>query len=134
MAQECESLMREAFLLVGAISLHTPMVALYASPKKREPNSSLSQRQGEGCLSCKATRSRKSGACSWTQDTPRCLSCHLNNHRVYKDFLPGTHPGFLPRPLLVWVSVSVFCLPADHTQQETDEAPGRMLASACWQP
>lgn len=66
-------------------------------------------------------------------DALPCLSCHLNNHSVSKDFLPGTHPGFLPRPLLVWMSVSVFCLPADHTQQETDEAPGRMLASACWQ-
>lgn len=71
---ECESLMREAFLLVGALSLHKPMAALYASPKKREASSSLSQRQREGYLSCKATRSRTSGACSWIQDAPGCLT------------------------------------------------------------
>lgn len=29
-----------------------------------------------------------------------------------------------------WMNVSVFGLPADHTQQETDETPGRMLALA----
>jgi hypothetical protein len=28
------------------------------------------------------------------------------------------------------MNVSVFCLPVDHTRQETEEAPGRMLELA----
>lgn len=54
--QECEPLMWEALLLVGAVSLHKPMIALCAAPKKREASSSLSQRQ-----SLALHRARQSG-------------------------------------------------------------------------
>lgn len=40
--QECELPMWEAFLLVGAMSLHKPMATSCAGPKKREASSSLS--------------------------------------------------------------------------------------------
>lgn len=73
--QECEPLMWEALLLVGAVSLHKPMIALCAAPRKEKP-APLSVRDSHWpCTERgKAAMSRKSGACSWAQDMPGCLT------------------------------------------------------------
>lgn len=101
--QECEPPMWEALLLVGAMSLHKPMTALCAAPKKREASSS----QSETATGLAQREAKQPGAENLVPaaghriclDALPCLSCYLNNHTVYKDFLPGTLPGFLPRLL-----------------------------------
>lgn len=114
--------MWEAFLLLGAVSLHGIIVG-----QPQEKGSQLLPQRQRGLFSCTyvladlaQNGAERPGAenlvpavgCRIGMGALPCLSCYLNSCRVYKDFPPETHPEVLLSLLLGAGWMSVFHLPA----------------------